>query len=273
MRSLHLALDLGLADDHRLQAGGHPEEVARGLAVARRVDRLGELGRADRGAAGQQSQHLGLGAHGVPHHQVDLGAVARRDHDRLAHLGGRRRLLHELVRLGLGERQTLAQRHRRRLVRDAQRQQLAHARVDSWSSERRAPRDRRRSPAPPPASSPSRRSMRLRRTRHDRHVDQHERERHHVGARHVLARLVQRKGRQLAEREGGHQPLGLPPRARSSGWWGAVLVRRLRVRRPARPSPAQPPGPLPERRSTRRRSARSWARVCLAVSSSLHRVA
>ncbi len=36
--ALDLALDLGLADDHRLQAAGHAEQLARGVAVARRVD-------------------------------------------------------------------------------------------------------------------------------------------------------------------------------------------------------------------------------------------
>ena len=37
--ALDLALDLGLADDHRLEAAGDAEELARGVAVARRVDR------------------------------------------------------------------------------------------------------------------------------------------------------------------------------------------------------------------------------------------
>ena len=60
--ALDLALDLGLADDHRLQARGHAEELARGVAVARRVDDVGQLGRADVGPAGEQPEQLGLGA-------------------------------------------------------------------------------------------------------------------------------------------------------------------------------------------------------------------
>ena len=44
--ALDLALDLGLADDHRLEPGGHPVQVARGVAVAVRVDRRREAGRA-----------------------------------------------------------------------------------------------------------------------------------------------------------------------------------------------------------------------------------
>jgi hypothetical protein len=46
-RPAHLTLHLGLADDHRLEAGGHAEELARGVAVARRVDDLGQLGGPD----------------------------------------------------------------------------------------------------------------------------------------------------------------------------------------------------------------------------------
>ena len=45
--ALDLSLDLGLADDHRFQARGHPVEVAGGVAVARRVDLLRQLGGAD----------------------------------------------------------------------------------------------------------------------------------------------------------------------------------------------------------------------------------
>ena len=65
---------------------GDPVELAGGVAVARRVDRLGQLGRADLRAAGQQPEHVGLGPDGVADDEVDLGAVAGRDHDRLAHL-------------------------------------------------------------------------------------------------------------------------------------------------------------------------------------------
>ena len=56
--ALDLPLDLGLADDHRFQAGGHPVEVARGVAVARRVDLLRQLGEADRGVVGEHPQRV-----------------------------------------------------------------------------------------------------------------------------------------------------------------------------------------------------------------------
>ena len=54
--ALDLALDLGLADDHRLEPGGDAEEVARRVAVAQRVDRVDELGRPDPGLAGEHPE-------------------------------------------------------------------------------------------------------------------------------------------------------------------------------------------------------------------------
>ena len=56
--ALDLTLDLGLADDHRFQARGHPVEVARGVAVARRVDLPRELGGIDRGMVGEHPQRV-----------------------------------------------------------------------------------------------------------------------------------------------------------------------------------------------------------------------
>ena len=49
--ALDLALDLGLADDHRVQPADDAVQVARGVAVAQRVDALEQLGRAQPGAA------------------------------------------------------------------------------------------------------------------------------------------------------------------------------------------------------------------------------
>ena len=51
--ALDLALDLGLAEDHRVEAGGDVEEVAGGLDAAVGVEALDELGRADPGLAGE----------------------------------------------------------------------------------------------------------------------------------------------------------------------------------------------------------------------------
>ena len=80
----HLALDLALADDHRLEAGGDAEQLAGGVAVARRVDDLGQLGRPDPGAVGEPPEHGALGGDRIADDQVQLGAVAGRDRRRLA---------------------------------------------------------------------------------------------------------------------------------------------------------------------------------------------
>jgi hypothetical protein len=84
--ALDLALDLVLADDHRLEARGHAEQLARGVAVARRVDQLGQLGRADPGVAREQARARRPRRAPDRHDEVELGAVAGRDHDRLADL-------------------------------------------------------------------------------------------------------------------------------------------------------------------------------------------
>ncbi len=81
--ALDLALDLGLADDHRLQAAADAEQLPRGVAVARRVDLLGELGRAHVRELGEHAEHAALGEHGVADDERQLGAVARRDDDGL----------------------------------------------------------------------------------------------------------------------------------------------------------------------------------------------
>ena len=60
-----LALDLVLAEDHRLEPRGDAEEVARGVAVARRVDRLGELGRARSPAWRRAAPARRLGLHRI----------------------------------------------------------------------------------------------------------------------------------------------------------------------------------------------------------------
>ena len=122
--ALGLALDLGLADDHRLQAGDDAVELARGVAVARRVHRVGQLGRARARALGQPREQLGLGADGVTD-EVDLGAVAGGDRDGLADRVGRDELLAEALRLGRRQGEPLAHGDRSGLVRDAEAEQLA----------------------------------------------------------------------------------------------------------------------------------------------------
>ena len=86
-----LALDLVLADDHRLEARGDAEEVPGRVAVAQRVDRLRELRRARsrrarRAAPAPRRSALAASVDD----DVELGAVAARDRDRLADRAARR---------------------------------------------------------------------------------------------------------------------------------------------------------------------------------------
>jgi hypothetical protein len=123
--ALDLALDLGLADDHRVEARGDREEMAGDVEVAQRVERVGQLGRARLGLAREDCQRGALGGDGVGRDEVELGAVAGRDRDRLVDLLVGGQLGEHRGRAPLGQREPLAQFQRRRLVRDAERQQLA----------------------------------------------------------------------------------------------------------------------------------------------------
>jgi hypothetical protein len=128
-----LALDLRLAHDHRLQSCGNAVQVTSGVAVAQRVDRLGQLGGSDLGSARQLAQHRGLGRHRVGRDGVDLGAVAGGDHHHLGDVAAGQQARHEVLGQRVGQGHALAHGDRGRLVRDAQGQQLAHRTTSSPS--------------------------------------------------------------------------------------------------------------------------------------------
>ena len=123
-----LALDLGLADDHRLEARGHAEEVARGVAVARRVDRGRRAPSGGCRPAGPASRARSVSA--------ATGIARRRGRPRCGcrsrsprprrHLGLGPQLAEEVLGARRREGQALAQLDRRGLVRDAEGEQLAH---------------------------------------------------------------------------------------------------------------------------------------------------
>ena len=124
--ALDLALDLGLADDHRVEPGRDAEQVARGVVVAKRVEVRDQLGRPDVGLAGEDPERGRLGLDVVADREVELGAVAGRERDRLVDVLGRDELPQHARGAALRQRDALAQLDRRGLVGDAEREQLAH---------------------------------------------------------------------------------------------------------------------------------------------------
>src|SRR5205807_125696 len=79
----HLALDLTLADDHRIEPGGDTKQVSRGVDARVDVDDVAEtLGRAPR-ALGEPLEHGGLGGLDAVRRDVELGAVTRGERDAL----------------------------------------------------------------------------------------------------------------------------------------------------------------------------------------------
>ena len=117
-RLADLGVDLGLAQDHRVEAGGDAEQVFRGVVVPVGVEGLRELVDVHAARLGQQAlqgQEPGMEARDVA---VDLNAVAgRQDHGLVDAL----EVLEATVRLGevvVGEREPLKQLDRRATERD-----------------------------------------------------------------------------------------------------------------------------------------------------------
>ena len=122
--ALHLPLDLRLADDHRVEACGDPEEVADRLTATSRVEVADQLGRPDVRLAGEHPERHRLRLDRVGDDQVELGPVAGRDRRRFAHLLGGRQLGEGADGPPLGQGEALAQLERRGLVGDAEGEEL-----------------------------------------------------------------------------------------------------------------------------------------------------
>ena len=131
--TLDLPLDLGLAEDHRIEAGRDPIEMPCGLDAAVRVEALDQLGRADPGLSRERAEGDVLGLDRLRHDQVELGSVAGRDRRRLADLRVRAEVVEDPGGAALGQRQALAELERRGLVGDAEGEQIAHERTSSGS--------------------------------------------------------------------------------------------------------------------------------------------
>ena len=84
VRGAQLAEDLGLADDHRVEPGGHREQVLHGRAGVVHVDVLGELGQRHPGVPRQHRGDVGQAAVEGVDDRVDLDPVARGQQHRLA---------------------------------------------------------------------------------------------------------------------------------------------------------------------------------------------
>ncbi len=122
----HLAEDLALAGHERVEPGGDAEEVERRRLVVQPVERGRELVGAIARDARQRCDGLFVGV--LLAHEVELGAVARGEHDRLgAELGGQ-----PPARVAV-ERDALPQLDRSAVVRDADERQLHRAK---WVSGR-----------------------------------------------------------------------------------------------------------------------------------------
>ncbi len=79
-----LAEDLRLADDHRVEPGGHPERVPHGRLVVVHVEVAGQLGGRDAGLLGEHVADVAEAAVEAGDRRVDLDPVAGGEHHGLA---------------------------------------------------------------------------------------------------------------------------------------------------------------------------------------------
>ena len=107
---LHLAEDLGLADDHGVEAGRHAEEVTDRVPARVRVE-------VPFGVGGPLQEEAARLLERLPVH-VALDPVAGGDHHGLAHAGPPGQAGHGVLELVAAERDLLAHRHRGALVRE-----------------------------------------------------------------------------------------------------------------------------------------------------------
>ncbi len=103
-----LALDLGLADDHRVEPGGDLEKVVGRVARAQRVEVAEQLGGADLRLPGEHAQRRRLGFDWVGDDQVELGSIASRYGRRLVDAVNCGQLVQSADRTSLGQREALA---------------------------------------------------------------------------------------------------------------------------------------------------------------------
>ena len=124
VRLLHLAEDLRLADDQRVEARGDAEQMPRGVEVRHVVDVRRDLAVIDAVELADEAHQVGPRRRHVVARDVELGAVARREHHRLARrsaLGQRAQRAVDAARLKVD---ALAQLDRRGAVTDSDEEEM-----------------------------------------------------------------------------------------------------------------------------------------------------
>lgn len=122
----HLRQDLALADDERVQARRHAQQVPRRVLVVEHEEILPEHGLRQARPLPEVRKHLADGVVARGRDEVQFKAVARGQYRRLAHSRARlENCRRRVVPLGLGHRQALAHVHRRRVVGEAYHEGMA----------------------------------------------------------------------------------------------------------------------------------------------------
>ena len=110
---LHLAEDLALAEHGRVEPGGHGEEVGDGRRVVVDVEVVAEVLGGEEGDLGEEVADVLVGAVEPLGHRVDLGAVARGEHDGLGHVLAGDEVVERLRQRGIADGHPLEQVERR----------------------------------------------------------------------------------------------------------------------------------------------------------------
>ena len=120
---LHLAEDLRLADDQRIEPGGDAEQVAGGVGLGAGVDVRAQIVGRHRARRREEAGHRLVAVLEAVAGRVQLGAVAGREQHHLAErrIAGQRR--HRVAEIAGRERQPLAQLDGRRVVAHAEDQE------------------------------------------------------------------------------------------------------------------------------------------------------
>ena len=108
-RHLHLAEDLALAEHGRVEPGGDREEVGDGRGVVVDVEVVAEVLGGEEGDLGEEVADVLEGAVEPLGDRVDLGAVARREHDGLGDVLARHEVVQRLRQRGVTDGHPLEQ--------------------------------------------------------------------------------------------------------------------------------------------------------------------